>query len=1268
MTLVPPEFRLTVLKPKGSGQARKHIYKDGTIREADQNLKYFFHSTEDISTPETLLAVLKRLSTQNVAIIRGEPACSRQPLHRQEAYVADRGDEGFVDVPRRWITFDVDGLTLPCLTDWRDDLDAVIEHAVGLLPEVFQDAKIVWQLTTSHGLETVSVKNGRRWTGNYLGDKARLRLWALLDTPISSRQAVTWTKIMSGPLALDVSVSRTVQMNFVARPSSETGLDPLHPFIAMGMPVVGMRDGLDDYVSVPQIEEEVRRAKASGRVLQCASHPSYEEAILSIGKPTVLDGRGEVRSHLWAAARHLIRQQRKDGRELVAADLAATIRAHVMEQRDAIETNLDAHGRRWGDVTKYLSRDIEDICTWQIAQPEPKRGGDGGGKRKIAEFVPSHSLKTDPSINVLTIPQIRDVCQSTIHEFIQRDALDYWKAVAAYYPVITDEYGNPTVPHPVPPRRMLAVSTGVGKSGDIIAGALDYIAADRAAGGTKAAVLAVPHHDLADELLERVTVQAAKSGRQIKAAVWKGMGQPDPVWPSETMCRRPADLEIVHTFKLPVSTTLCASGSGENRTECKLAALCGYKRQIRGAADADIIILTHSLLTQRLPSALPEAGILFVDEAAWQIMAGGCDTPVKISATALRKAGKNTPDLDWAKRRLAELLDGPTPEPDGGIRAELLQALRQTMGAMGITPADAAKLEWNSAAKLGLNVVDYSGADLEAALKRELGDASGIKAARQMASLWRAVDDAQHLPAGTRSGRLEIFTPKGEDAVREIRVRWKEELAEGWSKVPILLADATADATVLQACFDGITPSPRYVSHSPFVRIRQIVDRSMSHAAIAPKSEEELAKASESQKANAKTARSNAQKVKAKLIADALHRYQGQPVVAVVPAATEKVWREGTIPSWLSILHHGATTGLDGHGNSRAVYVVGRALPPSSAVEAYAGTLTGIEPAQRGYKEVKRELVCADGSGVIVDAWEHPDPLCEAIRRQITEAGIIQAAGRGRGINRTEATPLDLILWTDVAVPELGLVAAETWEAPSIEAEMLAAGVWIDFPSDAAKVHPELISSPDSLRKQRQRLRLDISLWETSISKCPSSWRYRPATEKRAALGKAVFLNDLSESEARAYLEARLGPLAVLERVPPASDLSEALQTPLAATQEGAGAAYAMEEAQTYPVPNLGESRAIQPDLPPLPAVEDDLAAYKGGIMPPHIRVQSRALQSALGLTQGGFAGLIGISRPQLANAQQGRFGLSEAAAARLVHLLRQPPQIKQPDLFNAIQ
>ena len=64
---------------------------------------------------------------------------------------------------------------------------------------------------------------------------------------------------------------------------------------------------------------------------------------------------------------------------------------------------------------------------------------------------------------------------------------------------------------------------------------------------------------------------------------------------------------------------------------------------------------------------------------------------------------------------------------------------------------------------------------------------------------------------------------------------------------------------------------------------------------------------------------------------------------------------------------------------------------------------------------------------ILVDVREHPHPMGERLRRQITEGAIIQAAGRARAGLRGEGEPLDIHLWTDVPVPELGPVEPVLW-------------------------------------------------------------------------------------------------------------------------------------------------------------------------------------------------------------------------------------------------
>jgi DNA-binding XRE family transcriptional regulator len=91
------------------------------------------------------------------------------------------------------------------------------------------------------------------------------------------------------------------------------------------------------------------------------------------------------------------------------------------------------------------------------------------------------------------------------------------------------------------------------------------------------------------------------------------------------------------------------------------------------------------------------------------------------------------------------------------------------------------------------------------------------------------------------------------------------------------------------------------------------------------------------------------------------------------------------------------------------------------------------------------------------------------------------------------------------------------------------------------------------------------------------------------------------------------------------------------------------------PEPPVGGDADDPEVVPPPPAeiVEVNLpvaaAAFRGGIVPLILRVLSRARRRAACVSQQEIARRIGISRPQLANAEAGRFGLSTEAAARFL-------------------
>ena len=64
------------------------------------------------------------------------------------------------------------------------------------------------------------------------------------------------------------------------------------------------------------------------------------------------------------------------------------------------------------------------------------------------------------------------------------------------------------------------------------------------------------------------------------------------------------------------------------------------------------------------------------------------------------------------------------------------------------------------------------------------------------------------------------------------------------------------------------------------------------------------------------------------------------------------------------------------------------------------------------------------------------------------------------------------------------------------------------------------------------------------------------------------------------------------------------------------------------------------------------LSDYAGGVLPDVLVRAVRDAQRVRHMTQEAVARQIGISRPQLANALQGRFGLSRSAATNLLEWL----------------
>ena len=92
-------------------------------------------------------------------------------------------------------------------------------------------------------------------------------------------------------------------------------------------------------------------------------------------------------------------------------------------------------------------------------------------------------------------------------------------------------------------------------------------------------------------------------------------------------------------------------------------------------------------------------------------------------------------------------------------------------------------------------------------------------------------------------------------------------------------------------------------------------------------------------------------------------------------------------------------------------------------------------------------------------------------------------------------------------------------------------------------------------------------------------------------------------------------------------------------------------EVVEQPIPAEAETDVNDPAPESVVEVELPEAAtvFRSGIVPPELRAWSRERRRAACVSQEAVARRIGVSRPQLANAEAGRFGLSVEAAAKFL-------------------
>jgi hypothetical protein len=329
--------------------------------------------------------------------------------------------------------------------------------------------------------------------------------------------------------------------------------------------------------------------------------------------------------------------------------------------------------------------------------------------------------------------------------------------------------------------------------------------------------------------------------------------------------------------------------------------------------------------------------------------------------------------------------------------------------------------------------------------------------------------------------------------------------------VKTFVMDATLPAkSILEKWFPDVEVVGEIEVPTPHVRVRQILG--------APITKKKLA------------GRRNLRAVRRYVLQRWVETGRGTALV-VAQKDIEAALRAIGLPPEIATEHFNAIEGLDQYKDVRLLITVGRTQPEPAAVEADAGALSGIEPVKAAiranqsawFDRVIRGVRLRDGSGVAVTCDQHPDPLAEAVRYQICEAELMQAIGRGRGVNRTADTPLDVDILADVVLP-VTVDEVREWTAPGLEVEMIAERVWLESPADMARAWPEVWSTEQVAKNWLNGPHGNISLdSHDSQGKCYRV-RYQHAGERQR--WRVAWFDLKVVPNPRAWLEARLGPLS----------------------------------------------------------------------------------------------------------------------------------------------
>lgn len=639
-----------------------------------------------------------------------------------------------------------------------------------------------------------------------------------------------------------------------------------------------------------------------------------------------------------------------------------------------------------------------------------------------------------------------------------------------------------------PPQIGVRATVGLGKSRLARDHMLQLRERLRAAGLPARILVLTPSHALAEE--------AAAGWADASVAVLRGYEAHDPIT-GAPMCVDVDAVRAAITAGSDIHGTACVRGTHR----CAFFEGCRKQRNRSDVAAADIVIAPYDALFSGIAVDASGIGVILIDEGCWR------RAEVRLTCDWSREPPIHSArSRSGYERAVADAVD----------RLGLAARVTETIRGCGVGPLSSEALR---AAGLGVEAC-RNAATLERKAIRDPGLFPGMtaeqrrtavaaaqrnEAIRTRIAVWEAI--AIQLATGAE-GRVRVLPG---DCLQVLGVKPIHVTLAG---KPVLHLDATLRPELARTVLPRLRVA-EIAAAAPFMNVT-LVAGSFGKGSLCP---DPAARPEERQR------RQNR-------LAECVD-YVRWRARSVAPGRLLVVTYQGIEAAFANIpgveaAHFNAIAGLDRYRDVAALIVIGRPLPQDRDLDPLVGAFFG-ETVTGGYRKAQAGVRMRDGTGRTVSAMVHEHPRAELLRAAICDDELVQAIGRGRGINRDASNPLTVHVLADVALP-LVHDRVLPWELvkPDLMQRMLLAGVAVDSPGDACRLHPTMFSGTEQAKKALQRLfGGQTPMYDPYREMSPKSARYRRPGRGRS-WQHAWWIHGDAEA-VRSTLEAVLGTLAAWE-------------------------------------------------------------------------------------------------------------------------------------------